>query len=112
MKLLGEYTHKREGNECLITDYICLVKLEYDLYLVTHTEKVYGGWTGNPITTESATFEDYSSAADYMNTFIDAFNEFDNDKEDEEEYVPSAENGDYSPSNPWDAPGMSIHDFI
>lgn len=29
-----------------------------------------------------------------------------------EEYVPSAENGDYSPGNPWDAPGMSIHDFI
>lgn len=32
--------------------------------------------------------------------------------EDEEEYIPSAENGDYSPSNPWDAPGMSIKDFI
>ena len=30
----------------------------------------------------------------------------------DEEYVPSAENGDYSPGNPWDAPGMSIHDFI
>lgn len=29
-----------------------------------------------------------------------------------EEYVPSAENGDYSPSNPWDAPGMKISDFI
>lgn len=29
-----------------------------------------------------------------------------------EEYVPSASNGDYSPSNPWDAPGMSIKDFI
>lgn len=29
-----------------------------------------------------------------------------------EEYVPSAENGDYSPSNPWDAPGLSIKDFI
>ena len=28
------------------------------------------------------------------------------------EYIPSAENGDYSPSNPWDAPGMSISDFI
>ena len=28
------------------------------------------------------------------------------------EYVPSAENGDYSPSNPWDAPGMNIWDFI
>jgi hypothetical protein len=28
------------------------------------------------------------------------------------EYVPSAENGDYSPSNPWDAPGNSISMFI
>lgn len=30
----------------------------------------------------------------------------------ENDYTPSAENGDYSPSNPWDAPGMSISDFI
>ena len=37
---------------------------------------------------------------------------YDEDDEDEEEYVPSAESGDYSPSNPWDAPGMSINDFI
>lgn len=29
-----------------------------------------------------------------------------------EEYIPCAENGDYSPSNPWDAPGMCISDFI
>lgn len=28
------------------------------------------------------------------------------------EYVPSAENSDYSPSNPWDAPGMKMSDFI
>lgn len=28
------------------------------------------------------------------------------------EYIPHACSGDYSPSNPWDAPGMSIHDFI
>lgn len=26
--------------------------------------------------------------------------------------TPSSTNGDYSPSNPWDAPGMSISDFI
>lgn len=31
---------------------------------------------------------------------------------EDEEYCPSSTNGDYSPSNPWDAPGMSIHDFI
>ena len=29
-----------------------------------------------------------------------------------DECIPSAENGDYSPSNPWDAPGMKISDFI
>lgn len=29
-----------------------------------------------------------------------------------EEYIPSCTAGDYSPSNPWDAPGMSVRDFI
>jgi hypothetical protein len=29
-----------------------------------------------------------------------------------EGYTPSSTAGDYSPGNPWDAPGMSIHDFI
>lgn len=29
-----------------------------------------------------------------------------------DDYCPSATGGDYSPSNPWDAPGMSIRDFI
>lgn len=36
----------------------------------------------------------------------DSYDEYD------DEYVPSAENGDYSPSNPWDAPGGSIDMFI
>lgn len=27
-------------------------------------------------------------------------------------YIRSSTNRDYSPSNPWDAPGMSIKDFI
>lgn len=41
--------------------------------------------------------------------------EFDIDgvrSEDSEEYIPSSTNGDYSPGNPWDAPGMSPSDFI
>jgi hypothetical protein len=32
--------------------------------------------------------------------------------EEDYEYTPSSTYGDYGPSNPWDAPGMSIHDFI
>ena len=34
------------------------------------------------------------------------------EEDDDEDYIPSAENGDYSPSHPWDAPGMSVKDFI
>lgn len=30
----------------------------------------------------------------------------------DDDYVPSSTNGDYSPSNPWDAPGCSIDMFI
>lgn len=32
--------------------------------------------------------------------------------EDNYLYISSCTAGDYSPSNPWDAPGMSIRDFI
>ena len=31
---------------------------------------------------------------------------------EEEHYTPSATAGDYSPSSPWNAPGMSVRDFI
>lgn len=29
-----------------------------------------------------------------------------------DDYCPSSTSGDYSPSCPWNAPGMSIRDFI
>ena len=32
--------------------------------------------------------------------------------DEEDDYTPSATRGDYIPSSPWNAPGMSIHDFI
>ena len=39
--------------------------------------------------------------------------EFDNEELlDEKEYVPSSTYRDYGPSNPWDAPGMSVRDFV
>ena len=39
---------------------------------------------------------------------------YDEDEElfDDEDYVPSSSRRDYGPSNPWDAPGMSVKDFI
>ena len=38
--------------------------------------------------------------------------EIDREEPLESEYTPSATTRDYSPGNPWDAPGMSISDFI
>ena len=38
--------------------------------------------------------------------------EDDEEEDDDEEYCPSSTAGDYGPGNPWDAPGMSIRDFI
>lgn len=36
----------------------------------------------------------------------------DAENEAEGDYIPSSTNGDYGPSNPWDAPGMSVSDFL
>ena len=35
-----------------------------------------------------------------------------NENGTKEKHIRSSTNGDYGPSNPWDAPGMSISDFI
>ena len=51
---------------------------------------------------------------DYMNDWIEDTSDDGWEEPDwgDEDYIPSSTNGDYSPSNPWDAPGMSIKDFI
>ena len=56
------------------------------------------------------THED-TNRAEMYDGYID---EFFGDGADEEEdaYCPSCTAGDYGPGNPWDAPGMSISDFI
>ena len=43
--------------------------------------------------------------------FVELYEEY-LDPDYDDHYTPSATAGDYSPNNPWDAPGMSIHDFI
>lgn len=70
MEILKECKYTREGNDCLITDYVCLIKLNHHLYTVVHTNEVYGSWTGNPITTKSEAFKDYDDALNYMTKLI------------------------------------------
>ena len=49
--------------------------------------------------------EEVNSALVVFEELLDQFYDYDR-------YIPSCTNGDYGPSNPWDAPGMSISDFI
>ena len=55
-----------------------------------------------------------NSQFDFSDGEIDSTDYWVEEDDDERHYhyTPSAENGDYSPSNPWDAPGMKISDFI
>lgn len=42
----------------------------------------------------------------------EAYIDYLNWQEEEEDYTPSSTYGDYSPSSPWNAPGMRVDDFI
>ena len=53
-------------------------------------------------------FEGRLYEAPYMNTEDD----YCDDEPEHEPYIRSSAYGDYGPSNPWDAPGMSVSDFI
>jgi hypothetical protein len=70
MELLKEYKKSYEGYECIVYDYIYLIKLDTNLYNVIRTEAAKGDWTGNPIITSSKAFTDFSRASDYMETLI------------------------------------------
>ena len=71
MEILNQQIFKRDGNECLLTDAIALIRITYDLYVVTHTSAVDGGWTGHQGETHCNTFRDMSSAVSCYNTWCE-----------------------------------------
>ena len=48
---------------------------------------------------------------EYDEEYMDAYEEYE-EASRRGDRTPSSTAGDYSPSNPWDAPGMSMRDFI
>lgn len=48
---------------------------------------------------------------EYDEEYMNAYEEYEEDSR-RRDRTPSSTAGDYSPSNPWDAPGMSMRDFI
>lgn len=70
-----------------------------------------GGWRSEDkeqlIDEYSLTKEEATEICDFLHDM-----EMDSILDIEDGYIPSSYYGDYSPSNPWDAPGMSVKDFI
>ena len=62
MEILNKYITKRDGNECLITEAIVLLRITDRAYVVTYVRDVLGGWTGNPIESNSQSFHSYDEA--------------------------------------------------
>ena len=73
--------------------------------------RYYGSWIGMDVCAGYEIAED--EAAEIEQAKI--CNRYEEGKPpclEDDEHTPSATNGDYSPSCPWNAPGMSISDFI
>ena len=62
MEILDSYITEREGNDCLITEAIVLLRITNRAYVVTYVRDVLGGWTGNPIESNSRSFHNYDEA--------------------------------------------------
>ena len=62
MKILRQINKSREGNDCWITDYCCIVRLDRDLYVLIMTNTVQGGWTGNIKSTTTKEFDNFDEA--------------------------------------------------
>ena len=70
MEILNEYKKTREGNDCMLYDYICLIRLDYHMYTVIHVDAVQGRWTGEPKSLNGEFFTDYPDALDYMDKLV------------------------------------------
>ena len=78
-------------------------------YSINESKNEMTIWEDNCV---MCTISDVADDENARDIFYDAVYEMRGIDLAEEESIPSASNGDYSPSNPWDAPGMKISDFI
>jgi hypothetical protein len=71
MEILKKYKKFHEGNDCWISEYVCLIQLDHRLYVVTYTDSVEGSWTGSPKTATSETFVDYTEAVNCFDSIVE-----------------------------------------
>ncbi len=75
MEIMKEAKWSREGNDCWLTDYCCIIRIDTELYVVLHTKRVQGGWTGNPISTNTVECKSYDHALEVMRSICVSWKE-------------------------------------
>ena len=75
MEILNSAIAEREGNDCLITEAIVLLRITNRAYVVTYVRDVLGGWTGNPIESNIQSFHSYDKAKTCYDTLYNRINE-------------------------------------
>lgn len=116
----GEYiTHVKDkgNNGCFYSIIGYYIKSDKELYEAIRNENLIvdnNNWWECFLVDPQGNWHDLMWAldADYLDEAIEEVSANLDDVINDIKYTPSASNGDYSPSNPWDAPGMSIKDFI
>lgn len=66
MEIMKEATYSREGNDCWLTDYCFITRVDTGVYITTLVQTVQGGWTGERITSGTAEFKNYDDALECM----------------------------------------------
>lgn len=80
--------------------------------IVDDNQTIYNGYSLEEARKKLHKYLDYDAKYHWVDFDITIWLYSEESEYEEDDYTPSATRGDYSPSNPWDAPGMSIHDFI
>ena len=80
--------------------------------IVDDNQTIYNGYSLEEAKKKLHKYLDYEAKYHWVDLDITIWLYSEEPEYEAEGYTPSATHGDYSPSNPWDAPGMSIHDFI
>lgn len=71
MEILKEYKYTNTGIYGIVfNNYICLIKMDNDLYCVNHVNKTESDWADHSIQVFTDTFADYLTALDCMLTRI------------------------------------------
>ena len=72
-KVLKKYKSEKIGNDCLITDYVCLIDFD-TVYTVIHIRHIHGSWIEEPIREHCKSYVNYDDALNCAMVLVNELN--------------------------------------